>query len=90
MFRVKTENTGRIIQKLESHGYVSKLDDDGNITSLSFYGDKLSYDEGEMFKIVAPYVEDGSYIEMHGEDGAQWRWAFSGGDCQYITAKTVW
>ena len=89
-FSVKTENFGRVHKKLERHGYTPETDDEGNVTGLDFRGDKLSYDEGKMFAEIAPYVEDGSYIEMQGEDGAAWRWVFNKGKAREIKATITW
>jgi len=48
------------------------------------------WDHDEMCKQIAPYVEDGSYIEMSGEDGAMWRWVFKHGECHEISAVITW
>lgn len=53
-------------------------DDEGNITSIGFAGEKLGEDE-HFFNAIAKFVNDGCFIEMSGEDGARWRWIFSGG-----------
>ena len=54
-----------------------------------FLGEKLG-DEFTMFKAIAPVVEDGSYIEMHGEDGDTWRWVFENGKCTEKRPKVEW
>lgn len=53
-------------------------------------GDDLEQSEGkvssacdEFFKAIAPYVKDGSYISMIGEDNAIWRWYFFKDKCHY-------
>ena len=89
-FHVKTEHFGKVYKKLEEYGYAPKIDDDGNVVDLDFVGDKIAYDEEVMFKKIATYVEDGSYIEMSGEDGARWRWVFSSGTVKEVRAKVVW
>ena len=89
-FYVKSEFTGRVIKKLEAKGYIAELDDDGNIIDLEFHGDKLAYDEDQMFQAVAPYVKSGSYIEMDGEDGSRWRWKFQDGKWKEVMAKLTW
>lgn len=55
-------------------------EEDEDIVYIYFGGEKLGDDE-ILFKAIAPYVEDGSFIEMSGEDGARWRWIFENGDC---------
>lgn len=86
---VSTENTGRVMAKLRNYPYRFDLDDDGNITGISFTGHKLS-DEFEVFQKVAPYIRNGSYIEMRGDDGDRWKWAFQNGTCQRVTQHTLW
>ena len=89
-FNVKSEHFGKVYKNLENHGYIPETDDDGNVIDLDFAGDKLSYEEDKMFQKIAPFVEDGSFIEMRGEDGAMWRWYFSDGQVREVQAKVVW
>ncbi len=84
-----TEHTGRVLAMTQGKPYDFHLDPDGNITELKFKGEKLG-DDLEMFRSIAPYVQDGSYIWMMGEDGSQWRWVFQSGVCKEITAKVEW
>jgi hypothetical protein len=64
-------------------------DDDGNYNQISFFGEK-SGDEFILLKAIAPYVEGGSYIEFHGEDGSMWRFIFDRVSCRQQYAKIVW
>jgi hypothetical protein len=89
-FYVKTENFGRVHKPLNEYGYAPETDDDGNITSVDFYGDKVAYDESDMFSKIAPFVADGSFIEMRGDDGDMWRWVFSGGAVREVRATITW
>lgn len=77
---VSTENAGRVLAKLKDFPYRFDLDHDGNIIGVSFIGHKLS-DEFTALQKAAPYVRNGSYIEMHGEDGDHWKWIFQNGVC---------
>ena len=88
-FFVPTQHTGRVFSMTQRQPYDFKLDTDGNITELTFIGEKLGNDF-EMFQWIAPYVQDGSYIWMIGEDGDQWRWVFRSGVCKEIEAKVEW
>lgn len=51
--------------------------DDGMLdaTSIYFNGEKMG-SEDEFFAALAPYVEEGSWIEATGEDDDRWRWVF--------------
>jgi hypothetical protein len=58
--------------------WATDTDELGNITSLDFIGEKLG-DEEVLFEAIAPFVQDGSYIQMAGDDGRIWRWLFQSG-----------
>ena len=62
------------------------LDDKGDVDSISFEGENLG-DDTIFFSEIAPYVEEGSYVQMHGEDGDIWRWVFRNGMCQNLSAE---
>jgi hypothetical protein len=69
-----------VTEALHAWRWHPNLDDDGNIFMLYFNGEKLGQDE-VLFKAIAPYVTEGSYVAMRGEDGALWRWYFDGNNC---------
>jgi hypothetical protein len=89
-FAAKTEHAGRIIAKMARCAYNAELDDDGNIIGVNFIGKKLAGDERNMFRSIAPYIQSGSFIEMHGEDGAIWRWIFENGKVKEVKANVSW
>ncbi len=64
-------------------------DENGDITDLSFDGEKLGEDE-LLFGVIAPYVKEGSYIVMQGEDNYTWRWYFDGKTYRDQAARIVW
>lgn len=64
-------------------------DDSGNIDSIYFEGQKLG-DDDVLFRAIAPYVKDKSYIELHGEDNAIWRWAFKNGRFLETYPEITW
>jgi len=64
-------------------------DENGNIDSIYFEGQKLG-DDDVLFRAIAPYVKDGSYIELHGEDNAIWRWAFKNGRFLETYPEITW
>ena len=59
------------------------------IVDIGFCSEKLG-DDRELFDVIAPYVESGSFIEMIGEDGEMWRWVFEDGKCKEITPDIKW
>lgn len=83
-------NEARTLEEaLEEWGYSPSTDPEGNITDISFNAEKLG-DEEHMFKVLAPFVREGSFLEMHGEDGGCWRWAFKDGKMKSVHAKVSW
>jgi hypothetical protein len=58
----------------------SDFDDEGNLTYLHFSSPKLGQ-EDIMLSEIAPWVKDGSFILMAGEEGYIWRWYFKDGKC---------
>lgn len=55
-------------------------DQNSRVIGIEFRGEKIGQDE-LLFEAIAPFVKDGSYIEMNGGDGSIWRWLFKGGKC---------
>lgn len=54
-----------------------------------FSGEKLAGYEEQLFKCIAPYVNDG-YLEYLGEDGEKWRYVFKGGECKKVFPNITW
>jgi hypothetical protein len=67
----------------------ASLNRDGDICDVSFQGEK-SGDDDIIFRAIAPYVNEESYITMVGEDHATWRWYFDGQKCSTQNGRTVW
>ena len=65
------------------------VSDSGDIDGISFLGEKSGQDE-VLFEAIAPFVKRDSYICMHGEDGALWRWHFDGVHCLNQNGKVVY
>ena len=76
-------------EALENCRWEVSVDDLGNIDELEFIGEKLG-DELEIFNSIASYFNEGSYIEMSGEDGDIWRYLFKDGECKEIHPKITW
>lgn len=60
----------------------------GDAVMIFFEGEKLLDDE-KLFEAIAPFVEDGSYIDMMGEDGYAWRWLFKDGKLKELSGELV-
>lgn len=49
------------------------FDEKGDLCDLYIDGRKL-WDQAETLQTIAPWVEDGSRLEITGEDGDKWLW----------------
>lgn len=78
-----------IEELLEEFAYCPENDGRDNIIGLEFTGEKLG-SEKNMFNIIAPFVKNGSFIEMHDEYGGLWRWVFDNGKCTEVTPNIKW
>lgn len=61
----------------------------GGIVDIYFKGEKLG-DDMILFEALAPFVEDGSFIDMEGEDGSLWRWVFDGKTVREVEGRVVY
>ena len=82
-------NASSLSEAMEAFRWPVEHDGDGNITAISFSGGKLG-DDQHFFGALAEFVDEGSFIEMHGEDGSMWRWVFSGGKVVEKQAVVSW
>jgi len=64
-------------------------DEDGNVYYIHFIGEK-SGDDDILFNAIAPFVEEGSFIQMLGEEGEMWRWVFNDEKCIEIYPTIIW
>jgi hypothetical protein len=65
------------------------VNEDSDFVDIFFTGEK-SGDEDTLFAVLAPFVEDGSFIEMRGEDDTVWRFLFRSGECHEIFPSIIW
>lgn len=49
-----------------------------DVVGIEFNGEKLGNDD-DIFTVIAPFVESGSYIKFAGEDGDRWQFKFKDG-----------
>jgi hypothetical protein len=88
-FNVPAEHAKTVADELANRLYEAYFDAGGNIDAIGYNGGNLS-DEEDLFKQIAPMVEDDSFLEYRGEDGELWRWVFRGGKCYELTATITW
>lgn len=62
---------------LESLDFYTSITREGDLSIDAFYNDRG--DEKHFLKAVAPFVEDGSFIEWMDEDGNIWKNVFNNG-----------
>lgn len=82
-------NWSNLAQAMEEMRWCPKQDADYNIVGLEFQGEKMG-DDIKIFEAIAEFVKEGSFIEMHGEDGDQWRWVFRENKVMEIKADVSW
>ena len=58
-------------------GFYTEITDEGDLF-IGMFSNKCG-DENVFLQAVAPFVEDGSYIEWQGEDGSMWKNTFNNG-----------
>lgn len=73
---------------LEEFGY--EVSEKETALEIEDFLNEKEGDELTMFQAIAPVVEEGSYIEMYGEDGDTWRWVFENGKCTEKRPKVEW
>ncbi len=56
---------------------------------IEFIGEKMG-DDRVLFDTIAPFVRDGSYLELEGSDGAIFRWNFKGGEVIATEPNVIW
>lgn len=66
-------------------------DETGDIIGANYYS-KWGLDAlFSMFRAIAPFVREGSYIQMLNMcTGDMWRWVFEGGTCREIEPQIIW
>ena len=74
---------------IEDWRWHAETNEEGDINDIWFDGQKIG-DEDHFFAALAPFVEKGSYVEMQGEEGEIWRYAFNGKSMTELTPETTW
>lgn len=87
---VPTQHTGKVLALMQKSGYNFDFDLNGNIVKIELCCEAIGYDDTPLFNSIAPYVRNGSFIQMIDEEGNQWRWVFDNGKCKQVQPKIVW
>ena len=66
----------KMVDLFDAYRWELYCDEENNISAIYFNGEKYWDDDTTLLKTIAPYVTDGSFIEMRGEDGEVWRWVY--------------
>ncbi len=67
-----------------------EFDEEGNVCAVEGPTCGKTGDEKVLFDVVAPFVEEGSYIQIiYDEDNSIWRWTFRDGKCAETKARLV-
>ena len=76
--RTWTEHLESLEDAMSDFGYIPEYDEDGSINGFEYEGKCLRGDY-EFWTALAPYVEEGCYLEVEGDDLEIWRWKFRNG-----------
>lgn len=69
---------------------VSAVEDEReNVVEVVYEYNKLYDDLEEMLKVIAPFVEKGSFFAFYGEDDCTWAYYFDGSACQVYPGTVV-
>jgi hypothetical protein len=72
---VKCAEGDDLVGIFEEFGFEVQTDDIGSIRGLSY--DSKAGDEEQLFRAIAPFMQDYEYISFRGEDGALYRYFFA-------------
>lgn len=78
-----------LTEALESCDFDILYNDNGDVYDVDYISEKLG-DHDVILNVIAPYIEDGSYLQMYGEDGDTWRWCIKDNKCYWKTPKIIW
>ena len=76
--RTWTEYLKSLEDAMSDFGYIPEYDEEGSINGFEYEGKCLRGDY-EFWTALAPYVEEGCYLEVEGDDLEIWRWKFRNG-----------
>lgn len=66
-----------LVWGMDEWGWEFEYDDGGNVTALRMGRDKWS-DQDEFLRLLGPFADARSFVEVELEDGSRYRWSFDG------------
>lgn len=76
--RTWTEHLESLEDAMSDFGYIPEYDENGSIDGFEYEGKCLRGDY-EFWTALAPFVVEGCYLEVEGDDLEIWRWKFRNG-----------
>ena len=87
--RTWTEHLESLEDAMSDFGYIPEYDEDGSIDGFEYDGKCLRGDY-EFWTALAPFVEEGCYLEVEGDDLEIWRWKFRNGKVVVQYPTLLW
>jgi hypothetical protein len=75
-------------EALDNAGWYVECDEDYNIVGITCENEKAG-SEDEFFEALAPFVKDGSYLEVRYYD-SPFRWVFKNGKLETLEPEVTW
>jgi hypothetical protein len=73
-----------LIKAFDAWRYTFSENDDGTAIVLDYFdGEKLG-DDAFLWETMAPFIKNGGFLEVHGEEGEFWRWKFNDGNFREV------
>ena len=80
-------NAETLVEAFDAWRYVFTENEDG--VSLDYFnGEKLG-DDDFLWGTMAPFIQDGGYITVIGEDDSFWRWKFNNGVYEEVELRLM-
>jgi len=83
----KLANANTLVEAFDAWRYIFTEDEDG-VRLEYFHGEKLG-DDVFLWETMAPFIQDGGYITVIGEDDTFWRWKFNNGICEEVELRLM-
>jgi D-mannonate dehydratase len=80
------DRTQSLEEMVSDWGWHLQFDPSRDIVGIEYESDSMRGDE-DMLDALAPFVENGSYLQMNGEEGEIWRWVFKDGKLYSVQAE---